>query len=46
MSVAVIIPNRNMAATLHKSLGSACHQGPDEAVVIDDASTDDSLAVR
>jgi glycosyltransferase involved in cell wall biosynthesis len=45
VSVAVIIPNRNMAATLHKSLGSACHQGPDEVVVIDDASTDDSLAV-
>ena len=45
MTVAVVIPNRNMAATLHKALGSACHQGPDEVLVVDDASTDDSLAV-
>ena len=44
-TVAVVIPNRNMAATLGRSLGSACHQGPDEIVVVDDASTDDSLAV-
>ena len=43
MSVAVLIPTRNMAATLERAVLSAA--GADEVHVIDDASTDDTQAV-
>ena len=42
-TVAVIIPSRNMAATLGRAIESAA--GADEIHVIDDASTDDTGAV-
>jgi glycosyltransferase involved in cell wall biosynthesis len=42
VSVGVIIPTRNMAATLGSALESACAQRPDSVVVVDDASEDDS----
>lgn len=45
MSLAVVIPTRNMAATLGQAVGSACHGGADEVVVVDDASDDDTTAV-
>lgn len=44
-TLAVVIPTRNMAATLGRALGSACHCGADEIVVVDDASADDTAAV-
>lgn len=42
-TVAVVIPSRNMAATLGRAIESAV--GADEIHVIDDASTDDTGAV-
>ena len=42
-TVAVVIPSRNMAATLGRAIESAA--GADEIHVIDDASTDDTGAV-
>jgi glycosyltransferase involved in cell wall biosynthesis len=43
VSVAVVIPTRNMAATLERAVLSASNA--DEIHVIDDASTDDTAAV-
>ena len=43
--VSVYIPNRNHAATLGAAIYSAASQSPVEVAVIDDASTDDSVAV-
>ena len=43
--VSVYIPNRNHAATLPAAIYSAASQMPLEVAVIDDASTDDSVAV-
>ena len=43
--VSVYIPNRNHAATLGAAIYSAASQSPVEVGVIDDASTDDSVAV-
>lgn len=43
--LACIIPTHNMASTLGRALGSACHQAIDEIVVVDDASTDDTAVV-
>lgn len=45
MTVAVVIATRNMAATLGKAIDSACHQGPDAVVIVDDASEDETPAV-
>ena len=46
-SIAVIVPNRNDARYLPRCLGSLLEQeiGPDELLVVDDQSTDDSVAV-
>ena len=46
-SIAVIIPNRNDAKYLGKCLDSVLNQevGPDQIIVVDDQSTDDSLEV-
>ncbi len=46
-SVAIVVPNYNHAAHLPQSLASIAAQthAPDEVLIIDDASTDDSLAV-
>jgi glycosyltransferase involved in cell wall biosynthesis len=46
-SVAVIVPNRNDAGYLPKCLRSVLDQAvrPDELIVVDDCSTDDSIAV-
>jgi len=43
--VSVYIPNRNHAATLGAAIYSAVRQQPLEVAVIDDASTDNSVAV-
>ena len=43
--VSVYIPNRNHAHTLGVAIHSAASQSPVEVAVIDDASTDDSVAV-
>jgi glycosyltransferase involved in cell wall biosynthesis len=43
--VSVYIPNRNHSATLPAAIYSAASQVPLEVCVIDDASTDDSVAV-
>jgi glycosyltransferase involved in cell wall biosynthesis len=43
--VSVYIPNRNHSATLPAAIYSAASQMPLEVAVIDDASTDDSVAV-
>jgi len=45
LGVSVYIPNRNHAATLPAAIYSAASQMPVEVAVIDDASTDDSVAV-
>lgn len=45
MTLAVVIPTRNMASMLARAIGSACHGGADEVVVVDDASEDDTPAV-
>jgi glycosyltransferase involved in cell wall biosynthesis len=44
-TVAVVIPVWNRASTLGRAIESALFQEPDELVVVDDASTDDSVAV-
>lgn len=46
-TIAVIIPNRNDSRHLPRALRSVLKQvdGPDELVVIDDQSTDDSVAI-
>jgi len=46
-SIAVVVPNFNDARYLPRSLGSVFRQdeGPDEIVVVDDRSTDDSVAL-
>lgn len=44
-TLAVVIPTRNMAATLGRAIGSACHGGADEVVVVDDASEDNTPVV-
>src|SRR3954463_293720 len=46
-SIAVIVPNRNHACFLRRCLRSVLEQAvpPDELIVIDDQSTDDSVAV-
>ena len=46
-SIAVIIPNRNDARHLPRCIGSILDQEvtPDELIVVDDQSTDDSVAV-
>lgn len=44
-TLAVVIPTRNMAKYLGRALGSVCHGGADEIVVIDDASDDDTPVV-
>ena len=45
LGVSVYIPNRNFSATLPAAIYSAASQMPVEVAVIDDASTDDSVAV-
>ncbi len=47
MRISTLIPNRNDAATLERAVRSACEQRPPphEVIVLDDASTDDSLEV-
>ena len=46
-TLSVVMPNRNHAALLPRSLGALARQTrpPDEIIVVDDASTDDSRAV-
>jgi glycosyltransferase involved in cell wall biosynthesis len=46
-SVSAIVPTHNRAATLHRALASVFGQTrpPDEVIVVDDASTDDTAAV-
>lgn len=44
-TLGVVIPTRNMARYLGRALGSACHGGADEIVVVDDASEDETAAV-
>jgi|GEM_PF-2692950 len=45
MSVSVVIPTRNRAATLSRAIVSAAMQNPVEVLVIDDASTDDTPGI-
>lgn len=45
MSIGIVIPTRNMAATLDKALASACNQGPEVVAVVDDASEDNTTEV-
>jgi glycosyltransferase involved in cell wall biosynthesis len=47
LSLTVVLPNYNHSRFLRKSLGSLLHQTrpPDELIVVDDASTDDSVAI-
>lgn len=47
LSIAVVIPNRNDSGYLRKCLDSALTQNvlPDQIIVVDDQSTDDSLEV-
>jgi glycosyltransferase involved in cell wall biosynthesis len=47
LTVSVIVPNFNHSALVGKAIGSVLAQGNDvsELIVIDDASTDDSVAV-
>lgn len=46
-SIAVIVPNRNDARYLPRCLHSVLHEeaGPEELIVVDDQSTDNSVAV-
>jgi glycosyltransferase involved in cell wall biosynthesis len=46
-TIAVIVPNRNDARYLPRCLRSVLEQnvGPDELIIVDDQSTDDSVAV-
>lgn len=45
MSVSVVIPVHNGATTIGRAVVSAAMQSPAEVVVIDDASTDDTVGV-
>lgn len=47
MSISVVVPNYNHAAYLARSLRSILAQGvrPDQIIVVDDKSTDDSIGV-
>jgi glycosyltransferase involved in cell wall biosynthesis len=45
VSVCVLIPNWNRAKTLGRAIASATIQRPDEVIVVDDASDDDSVDV-
>jgi hypothetical protein len=45
MSVSVVIPTRNRAATLSRAIVSAASQNPAEVLVVDDASTDDTPGI-
>ena len=45
MSVSVVIPTHNRAATLSRAIVSAAMQNPVEVLVIDDASTDDTPGI-
>jgi len=45
MSVSVVIPTRNRAATLSRAIVSAASQNPLEVLVVDDASTDDTPGI-
>src|SRR5262249_10757521 len=47
LSISVVIPNYNHSRFLRKSLGSILGQtrSPDELIIIDDASTDDSVSL-
>ena len=44
-TVGIVVPVRNMARTLERSLQSACVQAPDRIVVVDDASEDETPLV-
>jgi glycosyltransferase involved in cell wall biosynthesis len=46
-AIAVVIPARNAAATIGRTLDALAHQthAPDEVVVVDDGSTDDTVAI-
>lgn len=44
-TVGIVVPVRNMARTLERSLQSACEQAPDRIVVVDDASEDETPLV-
>ncbi|WP_439614677.1 glycosyltransferase family 2 protein, partial [Reyranella sp.] len=46
-TISVILPNRNHAHYLPRALGALARQSrpADEVIVIDDASSDDSIAV-
>ena len=45
MSLSVILPNYNHGHLVLRALTALASQNPDEIIVVDDASTDDSLAV-
>lgn len=47
ISISVVIPAWNAALTLTETLDSIAHQSrlPDEVIVVDDGSTDETLAV-
>jgi glycosyltransferase involved in cell wall biosynthesis len=45
VSVSVVIPTHNRAATLSRAIVSAAMQNPEEVVVVDDASTDDTPGI-
>ena len=45
MSVSVVIPTHNRAGTLGLAIVSAAMQNPVEVLVIDDASTDDTVGI-
>lgn len=44
-TVGIVIPVWNRASTLPRAIEAALAQGPDDIVVINDASTDDSLSI-
>ena len=45
MSLSVILPNYNHGHLVRRALTALARQDPDEIIVVDDASTDDSLAI-
>ena len=45
MSLSVILPNYNHGHLVLRALTALARQDPDEIIVVDDASTDDSLAI-
>jgi glycosyltransferase involved in cell wall biosynthesis len=45
MKVSILIPNYNHGHLLSRALNSICSQNPDEVVVVDDCSTDNSLEI-